>query len=108
MAGARLRLAGRYESYRLICRWLNIKRQVGGKRYEVREGMRKVFIKDICNILLLSFVLTKWILLSTDVRRSPSLSREGSDLYSSYQLAFAFLTYNAKTGIPPYNLSSCL
>ena len=39
---------------------------------------------------------------------SPSLSREGNNLYSSYQLAFSFLTYTAKTGIPPYNLSSCL
>ncbi len=38
----------------------------------------------------------------------PFPSRVGIDLYSSYQLTFAFLTYDAKTGIPPYNLSSCL
>ena len=29
MVGASLRLAGRYEPYRLICRWLNVKGQVG-------------------------------------------------------------------------------
>ena len=38
--------------------------------------MWKIFIKDIFNILLHSFVLTKWILLSTDVRHSPFLSRK--------------------------------
>lgn len=38
----------------------------------------------------------------------PFPPRVGIDLYSSYQLTFAFLTYDAKTGIPPYNLSSCL
>ena len=40
-----------------------------GSRYEIRDTrrMRKIFIKDIFNILLHSFVLTKWILLSTDV-----------------------------------------
>ena len=26
MVGASLRLAGRYEPYRLICRWLNVKK----------------------------------------------------------------------------------
>ena len=36
------------------------KRQVGDKR-----GMRKMFIKDIFNILLLSHIPTRWYQLST-------------------------------------------
>ena len=104
-----LQLSGRYEPYRLICRWLNVKRpgrcapwgaqgvdtaygnsykgqtirrQAGslsaffqakrtqnicmlsyektGSRYEIRDTrrMRKIFIKDIFNILLLSLIQT--------------------------------------------------
>ena len=55
-----------------------------GTRLEVRgkRRMRKVFIKDICNILLHSFVLTKWILLSTSRRLVPLSLQNGKRLAS--------------------------
>ena len=38
MVGASLRLAGRYEPYGLICRWLNVRRRVGAISLEL-QGM---------------------------------------------------------------------
>ena len=47
-----------------------LKRQVGGKRQEVREWIRKVFVEGgISNILVLPFIQTYSILLSTTSQR---------------------------------------
>ena len=116
-----LQLSGRYEPYRLICRWLNVKRpgrcalwgaqgvdmrmatlikgrrsdvrpeacwlsfrlqreninmlsyEKTGSRYEIQDTrrMRKIFIKDIFNILLLSLIQTYKYELTLIVGASP-------------------------------------
>ena len=55
--------------------------------------MWKIFIKDIFNILLLSHIQTTWNQLSTDVRRSPFLSRKELRFVIFPQLSLAFLRF---------------
>ena len=62
---------------------LSNKKQVGDKRYEARGGMRKIFIKDICNILLLSLILTLRNQLST------ICAADGPPFLSRKELRFA-------------------
>ena len=108
MVGASLGLAGRYEPYRLICRWLNVKRpgrcaplgaQGGGYcvwplcikadccgplqtvrwfRQSDRKPVGLPFRLQRENISILSCIPTKRNQLSTDVRRSPLSFKKGA------------------------------
>ena len=49
------------------------------------------------NINMLSYFLTYSILLSTDVRRSPFLSRTGNVLHAFYLQSFCVLSFYKKT-----------
>ena len=64
-------------------------------RIEIWVGKRKNFIKKGGTIRMFSFVLTKWILLSTIwwIRWSPSLSREGNVLHAFHLWSFWILTF---------------
>lgn len=48
-------------------------------------------------ISTLSFALTYSVLLSTDMRRSPSLEREGNVCMLSFDRTFVFLSFHLKT-----------
>ena len=87
---------GRYEPYRLICQWLNIKRQVGVLLGAHRGWMLHMAFsykaKNIAYNSMLSYALTYSILLSTSRRLVPLSLQNGKraaclpfvELLSSY------------------------
>ena len=78
---------------------LERKRQVRDTRYEIRDTrrMRKIFIKDIFNILLLSLIQTTWNQLSP-IRRAdgPPFSPERSCVLQFPLVVFCILNFYKK------------
>ena len=101
MVGASLRLAGRYEPYGLICRWLNVKRPGRCAPYGAQGGgcctWHFHIQQNIVYNSMLSYIPTKRNQLSTDVRRSPFLSRTGNVLRSFLSYNFWIFAFYRKT-----------